>query len=238
MEQDNISISWKHLPWKKFQRKSFRLQCKIYEAKCCDSSRNVKRLQKLLIKSKSIYYLAVKKVTDYYYRKGLFLSSEIKLSLVYEIYSNIINWKYFLLESYVKKGFLSIKILKAKIVSSILEFLIEPFFLHFFYRYTKPKSLHSQFSLLKKFTLLFSLKLKENFLSYIKSSSFLLILNIPLKHKILRMVRGDFSYNLTSSKFVATTWTDFFHSYNKVLKFFWEWKNFKNECKIFVGQGK
>jgi hypothetical protein len=136
MEQDNISISWKHLPWKKFQRKSFRLQCKIYEAKCCDSSRNVKRLQKLLIKSKSIYYLAVKKVTDYYYRKGLFLSSEIKLSLVYEIYSNIINWKYFLLESYVKKGFLSIKILKAKIVSSILEFLIDPFFLHFFYQNT------------------------------------------------------------------------------------------------------
>ena len=185
MEQDVNSISWKHLPWKKFQRKSFRLQCKIYEAKCCDSSRNVKRLQKLLIKSKSIYYLAVKKVTDYYFCKGLFLSSKIKLSLASEVY--ITNWKYFLSDSYVKKGFVSIEVLKNKILSFILEFLIGPSFLHFFYRYTKPKSLNSQFFLPRKLSSRFFLKLKEKFLDYIKSDSFLLILKMLLKYEILRI---------------------------------------------------
>jgi len=188
MEQDITSISWKHLPWEKFQRKSFRLQCKIYKARCCDSSRNAKRLQKLLSKSKSIYYLAVKKVTDYYYRKGLFLSSEIKLNLVHKIYSNSSNWKYFLFGSSVKKGFINIETLKSKIVNSILEFLTEPFFLHFFYRYTKPKSLDSQFFLLRKLNSLFFSKFKENFLAYIRSDSFL---------SILRIFRGDFPVNLT-----------------------------------------
>jgi len=185
MEQDVSSISWKHLPWEKFQRKSFRLQYKIYEARCCDSKKNVKRLQKLLVKSKSVYYLAVKKVTDYYFCKGLFLSSEIKLNLVSELYSNITNWKYFLSNSYVKKGFVSVEVLKSKIVSSILEFLIEPSFLYFVYRYTKPKSLDSQFFLLRKLSSGFSLKLKEKFLEYIKSDSFLLVLKMILKYEIL-----------------------------------------------------
>jgi len=52
MEEDIISISWKDLPWQKFQKKSFRLQCEIYKAKQNNKPRLVRRLQKLLIKSK------------------------------------------------------------------------------------------------------------------------------------------------------------------------------------------
>jgi hypothetical protein len=64
MEQDIISISWKDLPWQKFQKKSFRLQCKIYNAKQNNKPRLVRRLQTLLIKSKSIHYLAVRRISE------------------------------------------------------------------------------------------------------------------------------------------------------------------------------
>lgn len=196
MEQDGLSISWKHLPWKKFQRKSFRLQCKIYEAKCCDSSKNVKRLQKLLIRSKSIYYLAVKKVADYYCHRGLFLSSKIKLNLAHEIHSKINKFKYLSSGSYVKKSSVDMEILTIRIVSSILEFLIEPFFLHFFHKSMKPNSLDSQFFLSKRLCSLLSSKFRKGSLNYIKSKSFLLVLKLFLKQKILGLVKRDFHFNL------------------------------------------
>ena len=212
MEQDIISISWKHLPWKKFQRKSFRLQCKIYEAKCSGSSKSVKRLQKLLIKSKSVYYLAVKKVTDYYSRKGLFLSSEMKLNLSNEIYAIIIGRKYFSFDSYAKNDIVSIENLKYGVVNSILKFLIEPFFLHFFYRYRKPKSLDSQFFLLKELTSLFLSKFKENFVRFVRSGS---VLPAPL-----RPYNSFFPF-----------WVEFFSLHNNLLVLFWKWQNFKNPCR-------
>jgi len=62
MEQDNYSISWKDLPWKKFKKKSFRLQCKIYEAKQKGNSLCVNRLQKLFLYSKSAHYIAIRTV--------------------------------------------------------------------------------------------------------------------------------------------------------------------------------
>lgn len=184
MEQDIISISWKHLPWNKFQRKSFRLQCRIYEAKCCNSSKSVKRLQKLLIKSKSIYYLAVKKVAYYYSRQGLFLSSEMKLNLANEIYLNIFNRKYFSFDFYVKNDLVIIENLKQDVIDSILKFLIEPFFLHFFYSYKKPKSLDSQFFLLRKLASLFLSKFKKSFADFTKFES---VLSTSLIPKILKM---------------------------------------------------
>lgn len=64
MEQDNYSISWKDLPWEKFQKKSFRLQCKIYEAKQTGNCKGVERLQKLLVFSKSAHYLASRHILN------------------------------------------------------------------------------------------------------------------------------------------------------------------------------
>ena len=64
MEQDNFSISWEALPWKKFERKAFRLQCKIYKAKQSNEKRVVKRFQKLLLHSRSVHYLAVRRVVS------------------------------------------------------------------------------------------------------------------------------------------------------------------------------
>ena len=82
MEEDIISISWKDLPWQKFQKKSFRLQCEIYKAKQNNKPRLVRRLQKLLIKSKSLHYLAVRRISEDFRDKGLFLSGDKKFELM------------------------------------------------------------------------------------------------------------------------------------------------------------
>ena len=94
MEQDSISISWKDLPWEKFRRKSFRLQCRIYEAQQVGNYKLVKRFQKLLIKSKSTHYVIVKTVTESYATKGVFISDEKKLKLVCQLDRRVNNWNH------------------------------------------------------------------------------------------------------------------------------------------------
>lgn len=55
---------WKKLPWKKFQQNLFRLQHRIYKAAQKNDYDSVKRLQSLLLGSKSSKYLAVRQVTQ------------------------------------------------------------------------------------------------------------------------------------------------------------------------------
>jgi len=55
---------WKKLPWKKFQQNLFRLQHRIYQAAKQNDYDSVKRLQSLLLGSKSSKYLAVRQVTQ------------------------------------------------------------------------------------------------------------------------------------------------------------------------------
>jgi hypothetical protein len=130
MEEDIISISWKDLPWQKFQKKSFRLQCEIYKAKQNNNPRLVRRLQKLLIKSKSIHYLAVRSVTEVFKDKGLFISGDKKFSLVEQSYYEIGNWKHRSFKSFSKlkhsRAFLNISFLKNKVIEYVWKFIIEP----------------------------------------------------------------------------------------------------------------
>lgn len=44
---------WADLPWKKFEKVLYKLQKRIYQASSRGDVKNVKRLQKLLIKSRS-----------------------------------------------------------------------------------------------------------------------------------------------------------------------------------------
>jgi hypothetical protein len=130
MEQDINSISWKDLPWKKFQKKSFRLQCKIYKAKQCSNFRLVRRLQKLLVKSKSLHYLAVRTVAKEFLPKGLFLSNSKKFFLVEESYYKIGDWKYqsfrsFSNNTHSKESF-NTSFLRNKITEYVWKFVIEP----------------------------------------------------------------------------------------------------------------
>lgn len=55
---------WKDLPWKKIEREVFKLQKRIYRASQRDDVRTVRKLQKLLVNSRSAQRLAVRKVTQ------------------------------------------------------------------------------------------------------------------------------------------------------------------------------
>ena len=55
---------WRTLPWKKFQRNVFRLQKRIYRAKQQGDVRTVHNLQRLLLRSRSARFLAVRRVSQ------------------------------------------------------------------------------------------------------------------------------------------------------------------------------
>ena len=55
---------WSDLPWKKFEKSLYKLQKRIYQASIRGNVTKVRQLQKLLIKSRSAKYLAVRKVTQ------------------------------------------------------------------------------------------------------------------------------------------------------------------------------
>jgi RNA-directed DNA polymerase len=55
---------WNVLPWKKFQRQVFKLQKRIYRASARGDVAAVRKLQRLLLHSRSARYVAVRKVTQ------------------------------------------------------------------------------------------------------------------------------------------------------------------------------
>lgn len=55
---------WKTLPWKKFQRNTFRLQKRIYQAQLRGDFKRVRGLQRLLLRSYSARNLAVRQVSQ------------------------------------------------------------------------------------------------------------------------------------------------------------------------------
>lgn len=55
---------WETLPWKQLQRNVFKLQKRIYRASCRDDVRTVRKLQRLLLKSRAARLLAVRRVAQ------------------------------------------------------------------------------------------------------------------------------------------------------------------------------
>ncbi|NJL09232.1 MAG: hypothetical protein HC908_00375 [Calothrix sp. SM1_7_51] len=64
MVSNEHSELWKKLPWKKFQKNLFRLQCRIYKAARTGNRKLVLRLQKLILRSQSARMLAIRQVTQ------------------------------------------------------------------------------------------------------------------------------------------------------------------------------
>ncbi|MEH1908685.1 group II intron reverse transcriptase/maturase [Nostoc sp.] len=58
------SESWKVLPWKKFRRNLFRLQKRVYKAVQVGDKRKARSLQKLILKSTSARFLAIRQVSQ------------------------------------------------------------------------------------------------------------------------------------------------------------------------------
>ena len=55
---------WKKLPWKKFRRNLFRLQVRLYKASRANDVSRVRNLQKLILRSQSARFLAIRQVTQ------------------------------------------------------------------------------------------------------------------------------------------------------------------------------
>ncbi|MBN3925429.1 reverse transcriptase domain-containing protein [Nostoc sp. NMS4] len=58
------SESWKALPWKKFRRNLFRLQKRVFKAVQVGDKRKARSLQKLILKSTSARFLAIRQVSQ------------------------------------------------------------------------------------------------------------------------------------------------------------------------------
>ncbi len=61
---ENYSESWEKLPWKKFRKNLFRLQCRLYKAIRANNRKRVLNLQKLILRSRSARLLAIRQVTQ------------------------------------------------------------------------------------------------------------------------------------------------------------------------------
>jgi group II intron reverse transcriptase/maturase len=64
MTNPSYSELWKNLPWKKFQRSLFRLQCRVYKAVARNDKQKARSLQKLILKSQAAKLLAIRQVTQ------------------------------------------------------------------------------------------------------------------------------------------------------------------------------
>jgi RNA-directed DNA polymerase len=64
MSELTTTYEWKTLPWRKLERKVFKLQKQIYQAACRGQRAKVRRLQRLLIHSWAARVLAVRRVTQ------------------------------------------------------------------------------------------------------------------------------------------------------------------------------
>ncbi|MFS0520152.1 group II intron reverse transcriptase/maturase [Nostoc sp. UIC 10607] len=60
----HTSESWRALPWKKFRRNLFRLQRRVYKAVLVGDKRKARLLQKLILKSTSARFLAIRLVSQ------------------------------------------------------------------------------------------------------------------------------------------------------------------------------
>jgi RNA-directed DNA polymerase len=62
--QENLTVEWNHINWRKLEKRAFKLQKRIYRASSRGDVKAVRRLQKTLMKSWSAKCLAVRRVTQ------------------------------------------------------------------------------------------------------------------------------------------------------------------------------
>ncbi|NEP01017.1 MAG: RNA-dependent DNA polymerase [Symploca sp. SIO2E9] len=98
---ENVSESWKTLPWKQFRRDLFRLQRRVFKAVKAGDKRKAKSLQKLILKSYAARMLAVRRVTQLNAGKKsagvdgkLALSNRERFTLSQELKEKARTWKH------------------------------------------------------------------------------------------------------------------------------------------------
>src|SRR6266581_1053611 len=64
MDAEHPIVDWAQIPWRKLERKVYRLQKRIYQASLRGNDKAVHNLQRLLMKSQAARILAVRRVTQ------------------------------------------------------------------------------------------------------------------------------------------------------------------------------
>jgi RNA-directed DNA polymerase len=130
---------WKNLPWKKFRRILFRLQCRTFKAIANGDMRKARSLQKLILKSSAVRLLAIRQVTQLNAGKKTAgvdgkasLNFEERFELDEYIKSNYSTWKHNRLrEIPIPKKDGSMRILKVPTIADrawqcLAKFALEP----------------------------------------------------------------------------------------------------------------
>jgi len=232
MEQDNSCISWKSLPWSLFKRKIFHLQCKIYKAKKSGDSRLVRRMQKLLIHSKSSHFIATEFLVNSYTSSKYSLSNDEKYRLVSSI-PNALRGN-FHITLRLSESFKSLEFAKVLIIQYILRLALEPIY------YDKSewmvskrdenltkfvKKIRSHIKRLPNFGYNKVLKFDISFsLSSIKDTFIMKELSLPIKYKrfIYKSLLGNFSIGSILKNEFTDFLTNILISSKKTLDFFYK----------------
>lgn len=97
----DASVIWKSLPWKKFQKKLFRLQRFVYKAIQAGDTRKATSLQRLILKSTAARAMAIRQVTQLNAGKKTpgvdgraSLSFEERLELMDKLSARASDWKH------------------------------------------------------------------------------------------------------------------------------------------------
>mmetsp|Transcript_17283 Transcript_17283/g.44121 ORF Transcript_17283/g.44121 Transcript_17283/m.44121 type:complete len:209 (+) Transcript_17283:40-666(+) len=129
---------WKTLPWKKFRKEVFRLQHRIYKAQQKENYKLVKKLQRLLFKSRAAKFLAIRQVTQLNRGKvtagvdGICKLQERERFELFEDLKDLKKYKHQLLKSvYIpkpngEKRPLGIPTIKDRAVQCLMKYLLEP----------------------------------------------------------------------------------------------------------------
>ena len=136
---NNTSESWKNLNWKKFLKDLFRLQCRVFKAIQAGDKRKALSLQKLILKSSSARFLAIRQVSQLNAGKktaGIDDKKALKFEERFELEellkTSVNNWKHQGLRSTpIPKKDGSIRMLKIPTISDrawqcLAKYAIEP----------------------------------------------------------------------------------------------------------------
>ena len=135
MGKNNTNLSWNSLPWKEFHIKLFQLQRRIFRAMQTENIQDTIKFQKMLLTSKAVYFMAIKKVTAEKNRNAnINLNYDAVLKLVLKLQDKLQYWEYNTIKKvcsnieYKKRNCLELSTLEDDIVFCIWHYALEPIY--------------------------------------------------------------------------------------------------------------